>query len=530
MPKFKLANLKVGSRLILGFGSLAVLLLVLVGVGWSATATAGSNARQSTDNVHWSEVRVQVVVDFRTVAEYANTLAADYEAHLPAAADLATYQSANRQFLADYATLTSDSLSSQESALAHQAKSAYDTYVSVIGKAEAAFKSGTAAGIARGAQLVSQPSEDAVVGPFTQLSKIQQSEVKANDASAVSSASTSRNLMLVVGAIAVVLAVGFAFGIIRSITKPLTEAGRVLDLSAEGDLRPRAKVSSEDELGQMAKSLNRQLDARQQLIRSIADVAHGLASASEELTAISTQLASGSEETSAQATTVSAAAEQVSSNVQTVAAASEELSASIKEIARSAADASGVARQGVNVAQSTSATVSQLNESSARIGEVVKLITSIAQQTNLLALNATIEAARAGEAGRGFAIVANEVKELAKETAKATEEIAQTVEAIQGDSQATIDAIGQIDRIMEKVNQAQATIASAVEQQTATTAEIGRTVQEAATGSGEIARSISHVATAAQDTTAGASSTQQAAGELARMAGDLQQLVSSYKF
>ena len=160
----------------------------------------------------------------------------------------------------------------------------------------------------------------------------------------------------------------------------------------------------------------------------------------------------------------------------------------------------------------------------------MQLIASIAQQTNLLSLNATIEAARAGEAGRGFAIVANEVKELAKQTASATDEISRTVEAIQGDSQAAIEAITQIDEIMAKVSAAQTAIASAVEEQTATTSEIGRTVNEAASGSGEIARNIAGVATAAQQTTVAASSTLQASGELSRMANNLEGLLVGYQF
>jgi methyl-accepting chemotaxis protein len=344
------------------------------------------------------------------------------------------------------------------------------------------------------------------------------------------SSSSGRTAVLVVSVFGAALAVSLAALIIRSITRPLAEATRVLELSAQGDLRPRAVVRSDDELGRLGKALNKQLDARQGLIRKISETADGLAAAAEELTAVSTQLASGAEESSAQATSVSAAAEQVSANVQSVAAASEELSASIEEIARSASGASDVANQGVQVAKKTTATIGQLHQSSGKIDEVVKLITSIAQQTNLLALNATIEAARAGEAGRGFAIVANEVKELAKQTAGATEEIARTIDAIQDGSQAAMDAVSQMDEIMAKVNTASSTIAAAVEEQTATTSEIGRTVNEAAAGSGEIARNIAHVALAAKETTQGAASTQQAAGELTRMAGDLETIVAGYQF
>ena len=181
------------------------------------------------------------------------------------------------------------------------------------------------------------------------------------------------------------------------------------------------------------------------------------------------------------------------------------------------------------MAHATNDTVARLSQSSGEIDEVIKVITSIAQQTNLLALNATIEAAHAGEAGKGFAIVANEVKELAKETAKATEDIAAKIEAIQGDSTAAIEAISQIDQIMSTIHEAQTTIASAVEEQTSTTNEIGRNVSEAATGSNGIAQSIGHVAKAAQDTNSGAEQAQQAAAELARMASELEGALSGLK-
>jgi methyl-accepting chemotaxis protein len=250
-----------------------------------------------------------------------------------------------------------------------------------------------------------------------------------------------------------------------------------------------------------------------------------LASSAQELTAVSQQMASNSEETASQASVVSAAAEQVSRNVGTVASATEEMGASIREIAKNANEAARVATAAVKVADKTNATVSKLGESSAEIGNVIKVITSIAQQTNLLALNATIEAARAGEAGKGFAVVANEVKELAKQTAKATEDIGRKIDAIQSDTKGAVEAIGQIGTIISQINDIQSTIASAVEEQTATTAEISRSVGEAALGSREIAQNVMGVAQAARSTTEGAANTKCSADELARMATELQRLV-----
>ena len=268
----------------------------------------------------------------------------------------------------------------------------------------------------------------------------------------------------------------------------------------------------------------------QGILQKVAGNAATLASASRELSAVSQQMAANAEETATQANVASAAAEQVSSNVTTVSTGTEEMGASIKEIAKNANEAAKVAAAAVKVAETTNTTVAKLGESSAEIGNVIKVITSIAQQTNLLALNATIEAARAGEAGKGFAVVANEVKELAKQTAKATEDISRKIEAIQSDTKGSVSAIEQISKIINQINDFQNTIASAVEEQTATTGEISRNVNEAAKGSNEIAQSISSVAQAARSTTEGASNTKTSADELSKIAIDLQNLVSQFKY
>jgi methyl-accepting chemotaxis protein len=268
-------------------------------------------------------------------------------------------------------------------------------------------------------------------------------------------------------------------------------------------------------------------DATAQVHRraQISENSLALAVAAEQMAAVSQQMNLNAEVTSSKANVVSASSEEVSRNIGTVAAAVEEMSGSIREIAKSAHQAASVATSAVHVAETTNATVNKLGESSAEIGKVIKIITSIAQQTNLLALNATIEAARAGEAGKGFAVVANEVKELAKETAKATEDISQKIEAIQSNTRRAVEAIAKISDIISQINDIQTTIATAVEQQTATIHEVSRNIADGATSSEDITRNITGVATAAHDTTAGAGKLLTAAAGLSRMALELETLV-----
>ncbi len=271
-----------------------------------------------------------------------------------------------------------------------------------------------------------------------------------------------------------------------------------------------------------ATDVSRQTRARIEMRQ----IAQTLGESSQNLDAVSQRMGSSAEETAAQATMVSAASEQVSKSVQTVAAGTEEMTASIREIAKNASESARVAATAVAAAESTNRTITKLGESSIEIGKVIKVITSIAQQTNLLALNATIEAARAGEAGKGFAVVANEVKELAKETAKATEEISQKIEAIQADTRGAVSAIGQIGSVISQINDISSSIASAVEEQTATTTEMNRNINEAAKGSTEIVENISGVATAAFETSKGAGNTQEAASALSELAASLQRIAT----
>ena len=289
-------------------------------------------------------------------------------------------------------------------------------------------------------------------------------------------------------------------------------------------------VSAAMERVEVARRENQMNGKLKVAFNTVGQKAQALASASEQLTAVSQQMGTSANETSTQATVVSAASEQVSKSVAMVATSAEEMNASIREISTNAAEAARIATTAVTVARETNQTVNKLGDSSVEIGKVIKVITSIAQQTNLLALNATIEAARAGEAGKGFAVVANEVKELAKQTAAATEEISRKIEAIQSDTQGVVQAIVQIGEIIQKINDYQSTTASAVEQQTATTNEIARSAAEAASGGNEIARNITSVSDAALHTAHGASDSLESAKELAKLAADLNQVVEQFQF
>jgi len=248
--------------------------------------------------------------------------------------------------------------------------------------------------------------------------------------------------------------------------------------------------------------------------RDVKGVVQIVTSAATEMQASSNTMAATAEETARQAEAAAAASEEATRNVETVSSAAEELSRSIEEIARHVQDASRMTQQAVDEANRTNATIQALGVASSEIGQVIKVITSIAQQTNLLALNATIEAARAGEAGKGFAVVANEVKELARQTARATEEISHKIEAIQKSTSVAVQAIDTIGSSIGRINEISTTIASAVQEQTAATSEISRNVAEVARGTAEVSSNVASVSQAAGESGRGASEIQSASASL----------------
>ncbi|RYV52645.1 methyl-accepting chemotaxis protein [Pengzhenrongella frigida] len=340
-----------------------------------------------------------------------------------------------------------------------------------------------------------------------------------------------RNLVLVSASVlvlTVVLLAGLGQVFNLGVLRPIGRLRREID-AVDGDLTTRVHQGRDDEIGALAAAFNTFVGALHDVVLRVASSAAELGTASTQLSGVSQQIGVSALESSSQADVVAAAAEEVSRNVQTVSAGAEQMGASIREIAQNTSEAARVAAGAVLIASETNDRVAKLGQSSTEISDVVKAITSIAQQTNLLALNATIEAARAGEAGKGFAVVAHEVKELAQETARATESITVRIASIQADTAGAVAGIAQIGDVVDRINDFQTTIASAVEEQTATTNEMSRSVTEAAAGSTAIAANIVGVAHAARATTGAVEESQRAGRELARVSGELRELVGQFR-
>ena len=360
----------------------------------------------------------------------------------------------------------------------------------------------------------------------------------ASDTAAAEAAATTarddaaqqRTVAIAVLVVGVGLALGLGLVVAVGIARATRKVQDVTDALAAGDLTRSSGLTTRDELGRMGASLDSAVTGLRQLMAGVVASADAVAASSEELSASAAQISASAEETSAQSGVVSTAAEEVSRNVGTVSAGAEQMGASIREISQNANQAARVAAAAVAEAETTNTTMLKLGTSSKQIGDVIKVITSIAEQTNLLALNATIEAARAGEAGKGFAVVANEVKELAQETARATEDISRRVDAIQADTGGAVEAIGRISEIIGSINDYQLTIASAVEEQTATTQEMSRSVAEAAAGTGEIAQNITGVSTAAESTTQALGMTRTAVEELSDLSKGLQEQIDRWTY
>lgn len=365
-------------------------------------------------------------------------------------------------------------------------------------------------------------------------------KIDESEAFAARKTITQSIVFVIVIAIGVIL--GAAWLLIRSVTGPIKQVNTMLEdiAQGDGDLTQRLNVTTKDEIGYLAKWFNLFMDKLQNMIKDISGQAQIVGSSSTELATVSDQMQQGSKHTSDQSNTVSAAAEEMSSNmnsvaaameqattnVNTVASAAEQMSSSIGQIAQNTERASTVTQQAVQETQSASTKVSELGTAAEEIGKVTQTITEISEQTNLLALNATIEAARAGDAGKGFAVVANEIKELANQTAGATEEIRTKINDIQNSTGETVHEIEKITKVINDVNEIVSTIARSVEEQSSAVQEIASNVAQASSGLGDVNENVAQTSTVAGEVASNIADLNNTSTEMAQNSNQINDSVS----
>ena len=367
------------------------------------------------------------------------------------------------------------------------------------------------------------------------------------------------NITIVFGMVALVIATGSLFltyFMTKTITRPILSGVEFAKKMADGDLTQTLQIDQQDEIGVLARALNTMGFNLRQMFGEVATGVQTLSSSATELSSISNQMSQGAEQTSGRSNSVASASEEMSAsmysvessmtqataNINTVATATEEMTSTIREIAGNAEKARGITNDAVSNAANITEKVNSLGRSAREIGKITETISAISAQTNLLALNATIEAARAGAAGKGFAVVANEIKELAKQTAEATEDIKSKIDGIQMSTESNVTDIQKISGIILEVNDIVSTIAAAIEEQSVATKDIARNIAQAAQGVQEvqqnvtesskvshtIAQDVAEVNQAAGEMSSSSAQVKMSAEELSRLAERLQELMSRF--
>jgi len=501
-----LRRLRVGTRLALSFG---VVLALLVLTGGAAVLGSRAQTAAMDQAQDLAELTAYVAEQKYYDADVSGWQAAyawdtyrlgPVAAVDPASGNRAGFLADKEKLLAALDAAPTGLMTADERAVNDVITAKWQDYLASDDRAVAAYQAGDIAGAENTIQNESWVIYADILTQTQALTDSVQARADAVDAQTTASARRNQVVVVATVACAALLVVLLLVGLTRSLLIPLRRNVSDLRRVADGDLTPEPVVDGADEFREMAQALQAAIAATRRTVGEVSEQAHSVAGRADELASQAATLTAQNAHTGAETDRAAHAADTVSGEVATLAAGAEELGASISEISSGMASSAAVAREAVDVAEATGTAVAALGQATRAIATVVGTITSIAEQTNLLALNATIEAARAGEAGRGFAVVASEVKELAQETSSATEDITGKVTAIQQGSAEASAAIARIAEVIGRIDDYQASIAAAVEEQTVTTADLARTVAGAASGAGDIAGVLAAVAASgAQD-------------------------------
>jgi methyl-accepting chemotaxis protein len=539
------ANIRIATRL---FGLMTLLLtlaLVIGGLGLRSLGSIQTRVQSMYDD------RVVCLGQLATILDSLQRMRISVIANLAAggeggrAEDLAKIAGFDRAIDKTWADYMATSLTPEEKALADRFTVELAAYRDIRGRVVGLMTGGDLAAARPLVEREGSKAFSALTATNRELIALQVRVAEEEHQAADSTYSSTRLMMMLVIGLGLAAALAVTVLIIRSITVPVAASIQVMErLAADDILVEVIGLERRDEIGEIARSVQvfkqnaidkkrmeaeaAESEARAEAARKadmnrlagefetgVGRMVNEVAQASSDMETTAQTMSALAAQVSAQAGAVAAASEQAAANVQTVAAASEELSSSVAEIGRQVGESAHVARDAVTETAHTDAIVRGLAEAAGRIGEIIRLINDIASQTNLLALNATIEAARAGEAGKGFAVVAGDVKNLANQTARATDEIAQQINSVQTETNRAVEAIRSVSATIARIDEISAAIASAVEEQSAATREIARNVEEAARGTQEVSSNIGGVTQAAQETGSAAASVLDTARHLA---------------
>jgi methyl-accepting chemotaxis protein len=554
-----LANMRIGKRLSMGFGAVTLLLMVITAASiWAQTAL-----NDTCDDTYHAQRRAfysaRLEVDVVTVERETTVLLVIRDK-----SQKEERQEVMRVFRERYAKrleqLKASNPTAAEVALIGQFEEAITDLREADQKVAKLSISGQDAEAVNLYVTLALPRTEKVDKVSKELKDLFNAEIKASESQSEAFLVTTRRVLIGLGLIAVALATFFGITITHSITGPMGATVKTLGEAAKGDLTSELAVGlvdRKDEAGDLARAtatLTKNLramigevgDGAQTLAMAsgeMASIAEGLSTGSKEVAGLANTVAAAAEESSANTTSVAAAMEQTTANLTSVASATEEMSATVGEIASNAEKARSISSDATSQAQAISAMMKDLGRAAQDIGKVTETITSISAQTNLLALNATIEAARAGAAGKGFAVVANEIKELAQQTAAATEDIKSKISGIQASTGGAMGDIEKIAHVIKEVGDIVASIAAAIEEQSTVTRDVATNIAQASTGvkdanervsqtasvSQNIAKDIANVNSTVTNLVSGAEQVRAGASELTGLAGQLKERMSQFK-